>query len=358
MRRQEPRQFYLPQLDGLRFIAFLGVFVFHFLQSARRPLSPALIAVAEAGAFGVDLFFILSSFLITSLLLREQASEGQIHVRAFWVRRALRIWPLYFLFVGVFLLLRRPPGWYAVGLLTFTTNWALLHRWFPSPMNHLWSVAIEEQFYLCWPLILALVGARWLPAVSVAMIGGALVARASLLALRATLTDQALWIHTLDRLEPLALGVLIAWLSSRTAPASWLPAWSGLASVGASWALVATIIRYCVAPGTLLVSPPIWTYTLVDVILAGSLCITLVAARGLLAHPILVYLGKISYGLYVFHFPIVYGVRDRFGLSWPLRLLLTLALTVAFAACSYRFLEQPFLRLKQRFTYVRSAPLP
>jgi peptidoglycan/LPS O-acetylase OafA/YrhL len=83
MRREEPRRFYLPQLDGLRFLAFLTVFVFHFLQSARRPLSSSLIAVAEAGACGVDLFFILSSFLITSLLLREQASEGQIHVRAF-----------------------------------------------------------------------------------------------------------------------------------------------------------------------------------------------------------------------------------------------------------------------------------
>jgi peptidoglycan/LPS O-acetylase OafA/YrhL len=358
MRREEPRRFYLPQLDGLRFVAFLAVFVFHFLQSARRPLSSSLIAVAEAGAFGVDLFFILSSFLITSLLLREHASEGQIHVRAFWVRRALRIWPLYFLFVGVFLLLNRPPGWYALGLLTFTTNWALLHRWYPSPMNHLWSVAIEEQFYLCWPLILALLGARWLPAVSAAMIGGALVARAWLLASRATLTDQALWIHTLDRLEPLALGILIAWFWPRIAPTPRLPAWSGLASVGAAWALVAIIIGYCVTPGTLLVSPPIWTYTLVDVILAGSLGITVWAASGLLAHPILVYLGRISYGLYVFHFPVIYGVREGFGLRWPLRLLLTLGLTVALAAYSYRFLEQPFLRLKQRFTYVRSAPFP
>jgi peptidoglycan/LPS O-acetylase OafA/YrhL len=358
MRREEPRRFYLPQLDGLRFVAFLAVFVFHFLQSARRPLSSSLIAVAEAGAFGVDLFFILSSFLITSLLLREQASEGQIHVRAFWVRRALRIWPLYFLFVGVFLLLNRPPGWYALGLLTFTTNWALLHRWYPSPMNHLWSVAIEEQFYLCWPLILALLGARWLPAVSAAMIGGALVARAWLLASRATLTDQALWIHTLDRLEPLALGILIAWFWPRIAPTPRLPAWSGLASVGAAWALVAIIIGYCVTPGTLLVSPPIWTYTLVDVILAGSLGITVWAASCLLAHPILIYLGRISYGLYVFHFPVIYGVREGFGLRWPLRLLLTLGLTVALAAYSYRFLEQPFLRLKQRFTYVRSAPFP
>jgi len=279
-------------------------------------------------------------------------------VRAFWVRRALRIWPLYFLFVGVFLLLNRPPGWYALGLLTFTINWALLHRWYPSPINHLWSVAIEEQFYLCWPLILALLGARWLPAVSVAMIGGAVVARAWLLASRATLTDQALWINTLDRLEPLALGILIAWFWSRIAPTPRLPVWSGLASVGAAWALVAIIIGYCVTPGMLLVSPPIWTYTLVDVILAGSLGITVWAASGLLAHPILVYLGRTSYGLYLFHFPVIYDVREGFGLRWPLRLLLTLGLTVALAAYSYRFLEEPFLRLKQRFTYVRSAPFP
>src|SRR5690349_12152659 len=96
-------RFYFPQLDGLRAVAFLGVFGFHFAASSRAPMAPLLAAMAEAGSFGVDLFFILSSFLITSLLFRERAAVGRIHVAAFWVRRALRIWPLYFVFVGIFI---------------------------------------------------------------------------------------------------------------------------------------------------------------------------------------------------------------------------------------------------------------
>lgn len=349
-------RFYLPQLDGLRFVAFLAVFVFHYLSSARRELSPTLTVVAEAGAFGVDLFFVLSSFLITSLLLREHTSAARIHVRAFWIRRALRIWPLYFIYVSVIMLLERPPGWYAIGLVTFTSNWVAQHRWYTSATNHLWSIAIEEQFYLCWPLVLAWIGRRWLPAVAAAMIGSALAMRALLLASRANLTEHAVWQHTIVRLEPLALGILLAWIWSRRAPnGRLLPSWAALVAVGGGWVLVATLIRYSVAPGRVMISPPIWTYSVVDVILAGVLSTCLAAKRGVLAHPILAYLGKISYGLYVFHFPVGYALLEWFDLRWPLRLALSFGLTVAVSALSYRFVEKPFLRLKARFTYVRSG---
>ncbi len=139
-------RFYLAQLDGLRFVAFFAVFVHYVLGGAR--LEPPLwaIAIGEAGAFGVDLFFILSSFLITALLLQEQAREGRARVGAFWVCRALRIWPLYFTVVSIAVVTTHPPGWYATSLLTFTTNWALVHRMYNSSLNILWSVALEEQF--------------------------------------------------------------------------------------------------------------------------------------------------------------------------------------------------------------------
>jgi peptidoglycan/LPS O-acetylase OafA/YrhL len=353
-----PGRFYFPQLDGLRGLACLGVFFFHFAAASQSPISPSVAAVAAAGSFGVDLFFILSSFLITSLLLREQASAGRIHVLAFWLRRGLRIWPLYFLVVGIFVVLHRPPGWYVLGLLTFTSNWALAYHSYTSIATHLWSIAVEEQFYFCWPLILAACGRRWLPAVSLAMIGSSVVVRAWLLETRAT--QDTVWMHTFDRLEPLALGVLIAWLWPRVSGMWRVPAWTGLASVGAAWALVALVIRYWAAAETLLISPPIWTYTLVDGILAIVVCTALVAAPvGLLGHPILVYLGRISFGLYVFHFPVIHGVLNVVDtMSWPIRLSASFGLTLLLAAYSYRFLEQPFLRLKHRFTYVRSAPVP
>src|SRR5258705_826029 len=90
-------RFYVPQLDGLRFFAFLVVFIAHVGAQSAAP--PWLGAILPAGGFGVDLFFVLSSFLITTLLQREQGTQGRIDVRAFWMRRILRIWPLYFFFL-------------------------------------------------------------------------------------------------------------------------------------------------------------------------------------------------------------------------------------------------------------------
>lgn len=116
-------RFYLPQLDGLRFVAFFAVFVCHFPISSKWSRVPWVSAIADAGAYGVDLFFCLSSFLITALLLQEQAREGRARIGAFWIRRALRIWPLYFVVVAIAVVITPPPGWYTRSLLTFTTNW-------------------------------------------------------------------------------------------------------------------------------------------------------------------------------------------------------------------------------------------
>ena len=353
-------RFYLPQLDGLRFVAFLAVFVCHFLHSAGRVSSPWESAIADAGAFGVDLFFILSSFLITSLLLREQAREGRARIGAFWVRRALRIWPLYFTVVAVAVVITRPPAWYVLGLLTFTTNWALVHRMYDSPLNVLWSLALEEQFYLAWPLCLALLRGRGLPAVALGLIGTALFSRARLLDDLGSLTDYALFIHPLGRLEPLALGILLAWGWSRWRSSRALrPKWTGVAAVAIGWAAVTGLIRFGTDAGTVLFWPSMWVYPAVDLILASMLGVVLVAGGGLLAHPVLVYLGRISYGLYVFHQVAIGEVLLQLGgVPWPLRLGLSLGLTVGLAALSYAWLEEPFLRLKARFTYVQSGGPP
>ena len=134
-------RYYLPELDSLRFFAFLAVFICHafpheasgYPKALPGPIVNWIAGTVCAGAFGVDLFFLLSSFLITSLLVREHRQTGRIDVPGFWIRRCLRIWPLYILFVVVagFLL----PLWfpfipklatcYAIGLATFTQNWVL-----------------------------------------------------------------------------------------------------------------------------------------------------------------------------------------------------------------------------------------
>src|SRR5215467_3640185 len=163
-------RFYRPELDALRFFAFLGVFIFHaaprtmdFYNAAGYPhwLSSLLISVFGAGAYGVDLFFALSAYLITSLLLRERAATGALDLRGFYVRRILRIWPLYLAFVvfaavmAVAIPGQQLPLRYVVGFCLLSGNWVYVFCGLPASFAiPLWTVSIEEQFYLAWPLAL------------------------------------------------------------------------------------------------------------------------------------------------------------------------------------------------------------
>jgi len=120
---------------------------------------------------------------------------------------------------------------------------------------------------------------------------------------------------------------------------------------------VFALLRFGTPVGNVGALPPLWAYSTVDLILAIMLGVVLMARGGLLAHPIPVYLGRISFGLYIFHQAVAQGVLLHVDVPWPLRLGLTFALTLCLAALSYVLLERPFLRLKTRFTYVRSAPV-
>src|ERR1017187_6729075 len=157
-------RFYRPELDMLRFLAFLIVFLVHRMDFL--PIDPArhfwLYNFSLLGDFGVPVFFLLSAFLITELLTRELDSVGRIHPGAFYIRRMLRIWPLYFvIFYGLVLLQRFLPGtgpqnpmsWLAFTF--FSGNWFICrHGWLPAyPVDPLWSISVEEQFYLAIPLL-------------------------------------------------------------------------------------------------------------------------------------------------------------------------------------------------------------
>jgi peptidoglycan/LPS O-acetylase OafA/YrhL len=170
----------------LRFVAFLGVFIYHLDQQFHSVVkldSPGewmFLCVIKSGIFGVDLFFCLSSFLITMLLLREHDLRGSIDVRAFWVRRILRIWPLYYAFLLLsatistyWLQQQQLVGWRFVRYWFFLGNWdCVFHDWHHSPVGPLWSVSLEEQFYLVWPLLLlAVKPGRILPLAVAALVG-------------------------------------------------------------------------------------------------------------------------------------------------------------------------------------------
>jgi peptidoglycan/LPS O-acetylase OafA/YrhL len=341
-------RFYVPQLDGLRFFAFLVVFIAHVGAQSAAP--PWLKAILPAGGFGVDLFFVLSSFLITTLLQREQGAQGRIDVRAFWMRRILRIWPLYFFFLWTVSALERPGWGYFVASSLFLGNWALALRGWGNPQpvtSGLWSVAVEEQFYLTWPVILQWTPRRRLPWICGGLIVVAMMTRA--VVTRTPGSSAALWCNTLARLDPIAIGALVALFVAGPGRRWALPVWAHLGILAASASAVVAVVT--------MISWHVIGYLLVAVVLGGAVLATVLAPReGPLAHPVLVYLGRISYGLYVYHFPALWLAEHLEVRWWAYHLPLVATLTLGAAACSYRLLEQPFLRLKERFTYVRSAP--
>lgn len=347
-------RFYLPQLDGLRFFAFLTVFLTHGVWGTERPW---LALLQPVGNFGVDLFFVLSSYLLTTLLLREQASTGRIDIVAFWIRRGLRIWPLYVVCVAAIATCTSLSWWYLAGLATFTFNWQLVVPFIGSlallrAMGLLWSLSVEEQFYGAWPLLLRS-GATpqrvlWLAAL---MLVSALIART--VVVLAEWGWEPIWFSSLSRLDGMAVGAALAAWPSRLR----LPAWTmPVAGLAAAAVLVAmqVVVPLAGGPPPSLFEVPRWLVA--AGVLGGLLWVVVHTPPGFLATRPLVYLGRISYGLYVFH-GAAYALTHWAGLQWSSRLLFAFLLTLGVAALSYRYLERPFLRLKQRYARVESAPI-
>lgn len=375
--------FYRPELDILRFLAFLAVFAYHTLYFRTGPAPGSHVpewfaatqaALARGGAFGVDLFFVLSAYLITELLLREKEQQGSLDIGAFYVRRILRIWPIYYLFVilcGLIPALSPGgfPSHYFIPYLLLVGNWSAVA--FGPPFTAalpLWSVSVEEQFYLLWPPLVARCSRRRLALIAVLMIGVANLSRVGVLLLHAvhwtdapSWTDWAgwtVWANTLARLDPIAAGILLALWLRGTVPA--LPATLRLLLIGSGALCLATVGHFAISWGEGLP----WAGTLIayPLVATAASCILLGFLGMPVRVPALQYLGKISYGLYVYHFMCIW-IADRLlhGMSGVmhsvLREILALALTIGVAAASYVLIEQRFLRLKSRFTHVESRPV-
>jgi len=366
----QSQSFYHPELDVLRFFAFFAVFLHHALpRDATLYLNAGLTSAAtewlltakKAGAFGVDLFFVLSAFLITELLRREYVNRGKFSLSSFYIRRALRIWPLYFTFLAITVLVIPTilpedsfGPVYAISFALFFGNWICVTSGLPfSVATPLWSISVEEQFYLSWPLLLRVFGMNRIKQLVVGMLALTLTVRALLAAFG--VEGSGVWCNTLARLDPIALGALLAFvlrgraLQINTALRLVL---CGLAL--ASWLLVSKYLRQD-GPTS------IFTYA-VSALASVALLVAFLRTNTRLLHRApfrwVVYLGRISYGLYVFHLfalALMSGLSSVPVLGIPLnfesRLLFSFLLTVILAAASYRWLEQPFLRLKKRFSY-------
>jgi peptidoglycan/LPS O-acetylase OafA/YrhL len=364
----------------MRFCAFLSVFFFHALPSnavslhtgMARTISLCETTLRRSGENGVALFFLLSAYLITELLRREKEVSGAIHLKMFYVRRALRIWPLYYLAIALGLIFHFCFAEYrlsAVDLLTyvfFLKNWDVVFRgWNWNPIYILWTVSAEEQFYLVWPLAQKLLNKRrllMLCGVAMAVIP-VVVFWPSGVFVRNHMTE----IIFLFIYFPVG-GILSLVLDGRR-PQS---------TPGSCLALLAGGVVLWLA-GTYLIFPDGDHESQLAGMIAGRFIILMgvvaVFFAFLTSDPrwsrrSLIYLGKISYGLYVFHLMalrIAGQLTQHIGSSTygdvPFSAKVThlgaylsfgLALTIAAAALSYEFFEKRFLVLKDRFAIVPS----
>jgi peptidoglycan/LPS O-acetylase OafA/YrhL len=364
-----PDKVYHPELDILRFVAFLLVFLFHVTPAATAHHSLSgrvLLSLRDSGAFGVCIFFALSSFLITRLLIFEKQATGSIHFKAFYARRILRIWPLYLLFIGLTAFGSYFHPAYSVSIsriiafLFIAGNWYVgSHGFGDSPLVPLWSISVEEQYYLLWPPIVKYCGVKGLAVLSVIVGVLSYGVLAYLGFIKADL-DVFTWTNTFVQFQFFAAGSILAVTYAKHSISASRAARLVQILLSLSLLFMADFLFHVKTPHAhASLSTPLG-YLFV---LAG----TVLAIRGTLGTVVpawtkpLIYLGKISYGLYVFHYVTIDAVASivsKLSLSPHIAFVVTMpisfALTIAVAAVSYKFFESPFLRLKERFTFIHS----
>lgn len=373
---------YRPELDAVRFMAFLLVFIHHFLLLSSTYMQSNLfagfagqsawslrLAVGETGAMGLCLFFTLSAYLITTLLMKERERYSTVSIRKFYVRRALRIWPLYFFGIAlgmvIALIIHRPGDvtgfvWY----LLFAGNFYCgFFGWIPNPLTPLWTISIEEQFYLLWPWAM-----RWLSRRGLFICAFAFIAVANitlfLLGQRHVETESKVWTSTFVQFQMFATGILLA-LSGKLATIRNVALGSIFVVTGPILWFVACFVFHAKQPaqaGTAISGLAlILGYALVALGCAAVLQgFCMIGASHI--PPWAASLGKISYGLYVYHVISIDFSQALFSskqgpVYFAASALLALLLTITAAVISYSFLETPFLRLKRKFEFVHSRPI-
>jgi peptidoglycan/LPS O-acetylase OafA/YrhL len=360
-----PRFGYRPALDGVRGIAIAIVVAFHAFGWPGE------------GTLGVDLFFVLSGFLITTLLLEEHEATGAISIRGFYGRRARRLLPAVFVLLTPFLLLavvaaattgslRSPLFVGLASALTYTSNVVVAAdpSAVPAGMIHLWSLAAEEQFYIIWPLLLLILirsgGARLVGRVLVVLLMVAVVYRLQLLFRGASI--ERLYYAPDTHADSLLVGCAVGYFFARGRLPVWIRSSARMRETASVVTLTLIIAAVCLleyvpqrlAYETLLL-PTAFAFV------AGGFIVCVVTgetvvARGLSVRPV-IFLGRISYSLYLWHLPLLVafsGVDREVGVPT----VAAVALAVVFASCSRRFIELPFLRRRVEPPSERVATRP
>ncbi|MEO7432879.1 MAG: acyltransferase [Dokdonella sp.] len=357
-------------LDGLRGIAILLVLAHGFdVVGDSHGVVHHVGELMDVGWIGVQLFFVLSGFLITGILLDTRSNAH--YYRSFFVRRVLRIFPLYYgVLLVAFVLLPMiidtgDSGRHQIWLWTYLANYVAPFGREEPAFPHFWSLCVEEQFYLVWPLVVRLTGRRGVVAISLALIA---IAMATRIALRQHFGDpvgiEAAYMFTPSRMDALAIGALIAALLREPRNASWMMARDprSLALAGGALLGASLVLGHLQRTGAVMQT---FGYTLVAAAFGLILCALLqkgTPSRWIGAAP-LRRCGLYSYGMYVFYAPLHLFVGlplltrlagpTPSGISALTYMIVATAATFALAALSYHAYERRFLALKPRL-----APQP
>jgi peptidoglycan/LPS O-acetylase OafA/YrhL len=350
---------YLPELDGLRFLAFLLVFISHFSLFSTIPL---LSVLNKYGYVGVDLFFALSAYLFTKLLMAEYGSTLKINLKKFYIRRGLRIWPLYFFFIllslGIFIMaggvfteqFRKQIFIY----LTFSYNIFIpfIGRHVPLPhAGHLWTVCYEEQFYLIIPfLIPLLIRMSGKKRIIVLLFSFVVLNGIRLWFIEEQMPFLSIYFLPITHFEAILFGITLGFMKKGYLKMN--PVIIGILGIY-------LFIALTFLPDNQTVS--YWLF--ISYLLAGLSTSMLLYAilnssylKKIFSYKPLVFLGKRSYGLYVYH-TFASSVTSGYSENVLLSFIIAMSFTVLLAVVSYKFIETPFLKWKKKFEIVKSRPI-
>lgn len=372
------RSFYRPELDALRFFAFMMVFICHSLPHHdweygwmhNVPLQGAVAALAASLWTGVCVFFTLSAYLIVTLLLRERDTTGDISLRNFYVRRVLRIWPLYFLALGIGFAVTQVTGnqlpvftWICFLLFFVNIPTDVVSGAGIVGFGHLWSISAEEQFYLLVPGLVKKGSAR-----ALLLLCGAIAFIANAWLILLPVTQRAHLSFGLTRFflnfYLFVPGVIVALYTRKYGVRDF--------SAITRWVFLVGGVGFCFASAYLFGAEGTGISIIRNAsIFFGALLLLLSFLGSRFRFPRFVtYLGKISYGLYVYHVWCLHlvahlllklhGDGPEASLGPALSLIkfpVAWILSVALASASYQFFERYFLRLKDRFAIIHTRPV-
>ena len=369
----------MPALDGLRAFAVLSVLWHNAVWAGGSwqttgIFTHGLKGLVNAGWVGVQLFFVLSGFLITGILLDEKGAPQQI--RNFYARRVLRIFPLYYCTLFLLFVIFPAAGWFSSALgvaganqiwyWTFLSNWSIPIIGGPGSLSHFWSLAVEEQFYLVWPFVVVALSCRNLVRLCLVLIASAALTRIAMISYGFEFAHWRAYEFTFARWDALACGALLA-VAVRSCELSEVLQRFAKPVCAACLLYVFVVIADFHGYDAVEAGFGALNQTIIAILFSAVIYFAVVPAETLSIGQKLLWsaplrnIGKYSYAIYVFHYPVALVLLGWWGQhmhsvdaahptpAMLVRVLLVFAISYVLALCSWHLLEQPFLRLKRFF---------